>query len=104
VENGNLVPLKVVVRGIQTKEAIDFVGEYVKQLFDKHLVKKLRSKSAPESLFEVYYLLLSLSDTLTTAMIDKKAVKRAVNLCRKGIALYPVTAFELTADGSCNAF
>ena len=90
MKEGKLLPLKAVIMGIKSKEAVDFVSEYVEEMFQKDLVKKLRLKTASEELYEIFYLLLELSDSLTLAMFDRKTIRRAAKFCKKGRAIYPV--------------
>jgi len=84
------LPLKAVIMGIKSKDTVEFVSEYIKEMFQKDLVKKLRLKSASEELYEIFYLLLELSDSLTLAMFDGRTIRRAAKFCEKGRAIYPV--------------
>jgi len=90
MKEGRLLPLKAVIMGIKSKDTVEFVSEYIKEMFQKDLVKKLRLKTASEELYEIFYLLLELSDSLTLAMFDGKTIRRAAKFCKKGRAIYPV--------------
>ncbi len=105
----NLVPLKIVIQGIKSREAVAVVSDYLKELFARNS-KKLRTEKATEEGFEIYFLLLELSDSLTLSMFDKKILKRSVKLCKKAVSIYPVysshntkltlVAMQFTAAGS----
>ena len=105
----NLVPLKIVIQGIKSREAVAVVSDYLKELSAPNL-KKLRTEKATEEDFEIYFLLLELSESLTLSMFDQKILKRSVKMCKKAVSIYPVysshntelilVAMQFTAAGS----
>jgi hypothetical protein len=87
-----MVPLKAVLLGIRSHEVIEFTSPYISETFGPALRKKLR-KQALENMYEVYFLLLELSDSLAADLYSSKLVKRATRRCRASTALFPVHFF-----------
>jgi hypothetical protein len=78
-----LIPLKAVVRGIKSPDIINHLHSYITETLTPSLRSQVRGKHTPDEIFEVYYLLLELSDSLTIKLYDRKFVKQAVRQCEK---------------------
>ena len=87
-----VVPLKAVMMGIKSHQIVEEVSPYISKTLGPALCKILRRKYAFEGLFEVYFLMLELSDTLALELYDSKTVNRMRKRCQKSMALYPVFA------------
>ena len=87
------LPLKTVLSGIWSQDVLDHVSPFILKLFKSSLKSLLLGESACEDIFEIYCLILHLSDELCIVLYDKKIIDRALNLSRKTLALYPVRVF-----------
>lgn len=76
--------------GIKSHQIIDEVSPFISKTLGHALCKMLHRKHAPESLFEIYFLMLELSDTLALELYDSKTVNRMRKRCEKSMTLYPV--------------
>ena len=84
------VPLKAVMMGIKSHQIIEEVSPYISETLGPTLCKILRHKHPLEGLFEIYFLMLELSDTLALELYDSKTVSRMRKRCQKSMILYPV--------------
>lgn len=85
-----LIPLNAVVRGIKSSDIINHLHPYITETLAPALRSQVRGKHNPVDIFEVYYLLLELSDALTIELYDRKYVKQAVRQCEKSASLFAV--------------
>ena len=76
--------------GIKSHQIIDEISPFISKTLGPALCKMLRRKHASESLFEIYFLMLELSDTLALELYDSKTVNRMRKRCEKSMTLYPV--------------
>ena len=76
--------------GIKSHQIIEDVSPYISKTFGPDLCKILRHKHTLEEFFEIYFLMLELSDTLALELYDSKTVNRMRKRCQKSMALYPV--------------
>ena len=89
-----VIPLKAVLMGIKSHQIIEDVSPYISETLGPALYKILRRKHALEGLYEIYFLILELSDTLAVELYDSKTVNRMTKRCQKSIAIYPVFRFR----------
>jgi len=85
-----VMSLKTVLSGIKSQEVIEYLSTYMAESLGPLLCKNLRQKDASESLYEVFYLLLELSDSLAMGLYDKKLIQKAERRCQKSLELFPV--------------
>jgi hypothetical protein len=85
-----LIPLNAVVRGIKSPDIINHLHPYITETLAPALRSQVRGKRTPNDIFEVYYLLLELSDAVTIELYDRKFVKQAVRQCEKSASLFAV--------------
>ena len=90
-----LLPLKTILSGIKAQDAVEHVSPVLQTIFESTLKCQLRekssSKSRSEAIFEVYYLILRLSDEITIALYDKKILSQAGKLCKQDLVHFPVS-------------
>ena len=89
-----LTPLKAVVRGIKSPDIINHLHPYITETLAPALRSQVRGKHTPNDIFEVYYLLLELSDAVTIELYHRKFVKQAVRRCEKSASLFAVPSHE----------
>lgn len=99
-----MIPLKAVLLGIKAHEVIEHISPYISKQLGPSLHEMLRKRDASEDLFEIYFLILELSDTLAAELHESSVVKRATKLCQESLALFPVSSLVLVSDDSFNAF
>jgi len=89
-----LLPLKTIVSGIKSQDAVEHVSPILQRIFESPLKSQLRekssSKSRSEAIFEVYYLILRLSDNIAIPLYDKKILSQARKLCKRDLVHFPV--------------
>jgi hypothetical protein len=90
-EESIVIPLKAVLSGIKAHEVIEHISPYIAKQLGPSLHKKLRKKDASEELFEIYFLMLELSDNLAVELYEPSVVTRATKLCQASLALFPVS-------------
>ena len=90
-----LMPLKVIFLSCKSREIIEHVEQYILESLGPYLAKQIRRKSrkinvTSERLFEIYFLMLELEDSLAVKLYHKKLVRRATKLCGESASLFPV--------------
>lgn len=88
-----LTSLKAVLLGIKSHDVIEYVSPYISETLGPSLRKKLRRKHASESMFEVYFIILELFDTLAVELYSSKLVKKAIKCCQESTAIFAVPSF-----------
>jgi hypothetical protein len=86
----SILPLKVVLLGIKSPEVIEYVETYLSETLGPSLWKRLRKKRTSDSQFELYFLMLELSDKLAMSLYERTVVRRARKRCEESTALFPV--------------
>jgi hypothetical protein len=75
---GALIMLKSVLLGIYSPLTIDQITPHIREHFMDVLIDSLKAKSASEDLFEIYFLIMDLSELLVPDMYDPKVLKKAL--------------------------
>jgi hypothetical protein len=101
-----LIPLKAIVTGIKSPDIINHLHPYITEILAPALRSQVRRKHYTQNnIFEVYYLLLELSDAVTIELYDRKFVKQAVRRCEKSVSLFAVPLpLVPKANFSCNVY
>ena len=85
-----LAPLKAVLKGIKSHDIITHLQSFIVETLAPKLRSLVHGKHAPQGVFEVYFLLLELSDSITTELYDRKFMKRVLRYCEKSADLFAV--------------
>lgn len=99
-DEGSTIPMKTVLRGIKSLDNIEHITPFIREDLAPVVQKKLlKGRKATDAGFEIYFLLLELSDSLTLELFSYKVLRTALRLCRKSQSLFAVCWRRLWING-----
>jgi hypothetical protein len=91
----NLIPIVTVLSGIKSLQVIQGITTYISESLGPYYLHKLRKQNASKDLFEVFFLILELSDQIAISLYDAKVLKQASRRCKQELSLFPVPLTKL---------
>jgi hypothetical protein len=85
-----MIPLKAVLSAINTDDDVEYLSSYLSETFGSTLGHEIHKKDISDDIFEIYFIMMELSDSLTNKLYSSTLVKRATKLCQTSTALFPV--------------
>jgi len=96
-EQGTMIAMKTVLLGIKSPDIIEHITPFITASLAPAIKKRLlKGEKATNTRFEIYFLVLELSDSLALQLFSYKELKRALRLCQKSHSMFAVWSVVLS--------
>ena len=96
-EQGTMIAMKTVLLGIKSPDIIEHITPVITASLAPAIKKRLlKGEKATNTRFEIYFLVLELSDSLALQLFSYKELKRALRLCQKSHSMFAVWSVVLS--------